>query len=162
MGATFSATHLSICGESQRLSSEFRGTHMNRTIRTAVLSAALTGLAFALSACTEEQTIDAVDKMVDETYEVTYEVTGKNVDSIEFDARGGTALKPKTVTVRKPSLPWKKTVTLRGIMPSAVMPVSGDPTVSCKIVHKGKVIAEEKGESLINAGACVAASPIAD
>jgi hypothetical protein len=32
--------------------------------------------------------------------------------------------------------------------------------VSCKIVHKGKVIAEKKGESLINAGGCVAESPI--
>lgn len=135
---------------------------MNRTIRTAVLSVALTGLAFGLSACSDEETVDAVDKVVDQTYEVTYEVTGKNIESIEFNGGGGKAMDPKTATVKKPALPWKKTVTLRGVMPSAVMPVSTDPTVSCKIVHKGKVIAEEKGESLINAGGCVAESPIGD
>ncbi|MGW2327937.1 hypothetical protein ACWC5C_19460 [Streptomyces sp. NPDC001700] len=133
---------------------------MNRTIRTAVISVALTGLAFGLSACSDEETVDTVDKVVDQTYEITYEVTGKNVESIEFNGGGGKAMDPKTATVKKPALPWKKTVTLRGVMPSAVMPVSTDPTVSCKIVHKGKVIAEEKGESLINAGGCVAESPI--
>lgn len=133
---------------------------MNRTIRTAVLSVALTGLVFGLSACSEEETVDTVDKVVDQTYEVTYEVTGKNIESIEFNGGGGKAMDPKTATVKKPALPWKKTVALRGVMPSAVMPVSTDPTVSCKIVHKGEVIAEEKGESLINAGGCVAESPI--
>jgi hypothetical protein len=133
---------------------------MNRTIRTAALSIALTGLAFGLSACSEEETVDTVDKVVDQTYEVTYEVTGKNVESIEFNGGGGKAMDPKTATVKKPALPWKKTVTLRGVMPSAVMPVSTDSTVSCKILHKGKVIAEEKGESLINAGGCVTESPI--
>ncbi|RNF82775.1 MmpS family transport accessory protein [Streptomyces botrytidirepellens] len=134
---------------------------MNRTVRTAVLSVALTGLvALGLSACSEEEAVDAVDKVVDQTYEVTYEVTGKNVASIEFNGGGGKAMDPETTTVEKPALPWKKTVTLRGIMPSAVMPISSDPSVSCTIVHKGKVIAEEKGESLINAGGCVAESPI--
>ncbi|MEU1804749.1 hypothetical protein [Streptomyces sp. NPDC019937] len=135
---------------------------MNRTIRTAAVSVALTGLVLGLAACTEEKAVDTVDKVVDQTYEVTYEVTGKNVDSIEFNGGGGKAMNPKTATVKKPTLPWKKTVTLRGIMPSSVMPVSTDSTVSCKILHKGKVIAEEKGESLINAGGCVAESPIGE
>lgn len=135
---------------------------MNRTVRTAVLPLALTGLVLGLSACTEEQEVDAVDKVVDQTYEVTYEVTGKNVDSIEFHGGGGKATNPRTATVRKPALPWKKTVTLRGIMPSAVMPVSSDPSVSCKILHEDKAIAEEKGESLIHAGGCVAESPIGE
>ncbi|MFI0820395.1 MmpS family transport accessory protein [Streptomyces sp. NPDC021098] len=133
---------------------------MNRAVRTTISSIALTGLALGLSSCTEEQEVDAVDKVVDQTYEVTYEVTGKNVDSIEFHGGGGKATSPKTATVEKPSLPWKKTVTLRGIMPSAVMPVSTDPSVSCRILHEGKVIAEEKGESLIKAGGCVGESPI--
>jgi len=133
---------------------------MNRAIRTAVLSVALASLALSLSACTEEKAVDAVDKAVDETYEVTYVVAGKNVASIEFNAGGGKAMAPETATVNKPALPWKKTVTLRGIMPSSVLPVSSDPTVSCKILHKGKVIAEAKGESMINAGGCVAESPI--
>ncbi|MFI0777156.1 hypothetical protein [Streptomyces sp. NPDC021212] len=70
-------------------------------------------------------------------------------------------MNPKITTGRNPALPWKKTVTLRGIMPSAVTPVSTDPSVSCKIVYKGKVIAEKKGKSLIKAGACVGESPIA-
>ncbi|MEU0840991.1 hypothetical protein ABZ370_16170 [Streptomyces sp. NPDC005962] len=133
---------------------------MKRTIRAAVLSVALTGLALSVSACSEEEAVDAVDKAVDQTYEVTYEVTGKDVASIEFNGGGGKAMEPETATVNKPALPWKKTVTLRGIMPSAVMPVSSDPTVSCKIVHKGKVIAEGKGEKLMKAGGCVAESPI--
>ena len=134
---------------------------MNRTVRTAVLSVALTGLALGLSACSdEEEDVETIDKVVDQTYEVTYEVTGKNISSITFNGGGGKALAPKTATVHKPSLPWKKTVTLRGIMPSAVMPASSDPTVSCKIVYKGEVIAEEKGEVLINAGGCVGESPI--
>ncbi len=133
---------------------------MNRTVRTAAISVALTCLALGLSACSDEDAVDTVDKVVDQTYEVTYEVTGKDVESIEFNGGGGKAMDPKTETLKNPALPWKKTVTLRGIMPSAVAPVSTGSEVTCKIVHKGKVIAEEKGESLINEGGCVAESPI--
>lgn len=159
MGATFGITRLSICDELRRLFLT-SGSRMNRTVRTAVLSIALTCLALSVSACSEEKAVDAVDKAVDQTYEVTYEVTGKNVQSIEFHGGGGKAMNPRTATVKKPALPWKKTVTLRGIMPSAVAPVSTDASVTCKILHKGKVIAEAKGKSMINAGGCVAESPI--
>jgi hypothetical protein len=136
---------------------------MNRTIRAAVRSVAVAGLTLGLSACTEA--VDAVDKATNETYEVTYEVTGKNVDSIDFHGGGGKATEPKIETVQKPTLPWKKTVTLRGIMPPAVMPVAADLTgseVTCKITYKGKVIKEEKGEGLATAAGCIAVSPIVE
>ncbi|MFJ8072630.1 MmpS family transport accessory protein [Streptomyces sp. NPDC096176] len=138
---------------------------MNRSIRTTARAVAATGLAaglaFGLTACSEA--VDTVDKAVNETYEVTYEVTGKNVDSIQFHAGGGEAMNPKIETVDKPTLPWKKTVTLRGIMPAAVMPIAADLTgadVSCKITHEGKVLKEEKAEGLVTAGGCIAESPI--
>lgn len=136
---------------------------MNRTIRAAVCSVAVAGLTLGLSACSEA--VDQVDKAVNETYEVTYEVTGKNIDSIDFHAGGGTATDPKIETVQKPTLPWKKTVTLRGIMPPAVMPAAADLTgseVGCKITYKGKVIKEEKGEGLATAAGCIAVSPIVE
>ncbi|MFF0157390.1 MmpS family transport accessory protein [Streptomyces sp. NPDC005263] len=134
---------------------------MNRTVRAAVCSAAVAGLALGLSSCSE--TVDKVDKAVDETYEVTYEVTGKGVESIDFHGGGGTAMEPKIESVSKPKLPWTKTVTLRGIMPAGVMPVATDPEgaqVTCKITHKGKVLEEQSGKGLVATGGCVAESPV--
>ncbi|MFE2090802.1 hypothetical protein ACWD4L_29970 [Streptomyces sp. NPDC002596] len=133
-----------------------------RTIRTAVSAAVVLGLAVGLGACSES--VDQVDKAVNETYEVTYEVTGTSVDEIQFHAGGGKAMDPEIETVKSPTLPWRKTVTLRGIMPPAVMPIALDETgadVACSITHKGKVIKEAKGEGLITAGGCVAVSPVA-
>ncbi|MFF1417270.1 MmpS family transport accessory protein [Streptomyces sp. NPDC058280] len=144
---------------------------MNRTIRAAVCAVAVSGLALGLGACSEateqidKAVVEEVDKAVKETYEVTYEVTGKNIDTIDFHAGGGEAMNPKIEKVEKPTLPWTKTVTLRGIMPPAVMPIAVDPTgaeVTCKIIYKGKVITEESGEGLTAAGGCVAASPIVE
>ncbi|MFF0472316.1 hypothetical protein [Streptomyces sp. NPDC004284] len=135
---------------------------MKRTVRTAVSALAVTGLALGLGACTEatEKAVDQVDKSVTETYEVTYEVSGKGVESIDFHAGGGTAMEPKIESEKKPATPWKKTVTLKGIMPPAVMPVSLDPAdLTCKVVYQGKVIKEAKGEQAM-AGGCVAVSPI--
>ncbi|MFE4795814.1 MmpS family transport accessory protein [Streptomyces sp. NPDC056708] len=132
-----------------------------RTIRTAVCATVALGLAVGLGACSE--TVDQVDKAVDETYEVTYEVTGTSVDEIQFHAGGGKAMDPEIETVKSPKLPWRKTVTLRGIMPPAVMPIALDEDgadVTCSITHKGKVIKEAKGEGLVTAGGCVAVSPV--
>ncbi|MET9516017.1 hypothetical protein [Streptomyces sp. NPDC002994] len=116
-----------------------------------------TGLALGLGGCAEQ-----VDKVIDEKYEVTYEVTGKSVDSIEFAGGGGTAMDPKMETVKKPTLPWKKTVTLRGIMPPAVSPISFEDTadLTCKVVYKGETIKEASGEKALLG--CIAASPIVE
>ncbi|MFD9455500.1 MmpS family transport accessory protein [Streptomyces sp. NPDC059985] len=133
---------------------------MLRLARTSLVSAALL---LGATACSAADAVDQVDKAVDETYEVTYEVTGKGVDSIGFAAGGGTASAPKTETVSAPTLPWTKTVTLRGIMPASVVPIAADVTggqVTCKITYKGKVIAEQTGQGLVTAGGCVAVSPI--
>ncbi|MGW6565956.1 hypothetical protein [Streptomyces sp. NPDC054975] len=132
---------------------------MKRTIRTAVAALAVTGLALGLGACSEAA--DQVDKAVNETYEVTYEVTGKGIESIQFHGGSGTAMDPKLETEAKPTTPWKKTVTLKGIMPPAVMPMALDPAdLTCKVIHDGKVIKEAKGQEAM-AGGCVAVSPIA-
>lgn len=141
---------------------------MKRTSRAACALAAA-GLAVGLAACSKtadkaaDKAAEQVDKVVTETYEVTYEVTGKGVDSIEFHGGGGEGMKPKIETVQKPALPWKKTVTLRGIMPPAVMPIAADPSsteANCKITHKGKVLKEETGHGLATAGGCIAVSPV--
>ncbi|TFE51227.1 hypothetical protein E3E14_13080 [Streptomyces sp. ICN441] len=139
---------------------------MLRAVRAAVGALAVAGLALGLTACTEaaDKAVDQVDKAVTDTYEVTYEVTGKGVDSIDFHAGGGTALEPQIETVQKPTLPWKKTVTLKGIMPPAVMPTAVDVTeaeLTCSITYKGKVIKESKDAGLVAAGGCVAVSPLA-
>ncbi|MFC7846407.1 MmpS family transport accessory protein [Streptomyces sp. NPDC001046] len=134
---------------------------MNRTLRTALCSVAVAGLAAGPTACSEA--VDQVDKAVNETYRVTYEVTGENVDSIEFHGGGGTAMEPRIESVSKPELPWKKTVTLRGIMPAAVMPVAVDPEgaeVTCTILYKGEVIEEQSAEGLVTSGGCTAESPV--
>ncbi|MFB7451001.1 hypothetical protein [Streptomyces sp. NPDC056194] len=131
---------------------------MKRTARTVVSALAVAGLALGLGACSEvaEKAADQVDKSVDETYEVS----GKGVESIDYHAGGGTAMEPKIETEKKPATPWKKTVTLKGIMPPAVMPISLDPAgLTCKVIHDGKVIKEARGEQAM-AGGCVAVSPI--
>ena len=136
-------------------------TRALRATRTAVCAAAVTGLALGLSSCSEA--VDQVDKAVNETYVVTYEVTGKNVDSIGFHGGGGKAMDPKVETVTNPKLPWTKTVTLRGIMPAAVMPVAADiegAEVECRITYKGKVLEEQSAGGLATAGGCIAESPI--
>jgi hypothetical protein len=132
---------------------------MKRTIRTAVSALAVTGLAFGLGACSAAA--DQVDKAVNESFEVTYEVTGTGIESIEYHAGGGTAMEPKMESEKKPATPWKKTVTLKGVMPPAVMPVALNPAdLTCKVVHEGKVIKEAKGQAALTGG-CVAVSPIA-
>ncbi|MFE5592888.1 hypothetical protein [Streptomyces sp. NPDC056549] len=135
---------------------------MKRTVRTAASALAVTGLALGLGACSEvaEKAADQVDKSVNETYEVTYEVSGKNLESIDYHAGGGTAMEPKVESEKKPAAPWKKTVTLKGIMPPAVMPISLDPAdLTCKVIYQGKVIKEAKAEQAM-AGGCVAVSPV--
>ncbi|MCM2390540.1 MmpS family transport accessory protein [Streptomyces albipurpureus] len=145
---------------------------MHRSIRTAAVAGmAAIGLVFGLSACSEvsevakDEAVDQVDKAMNEKYEVTYEVTGKGVDSIQFSAGGGTATNPKLEAVDKPTLPWKKTVTLRGIMAPSVLPVavdvSGDAQINCKIIYKGKTIADQSAKGLAAAKGCVAISPLA-
>ncbi|MEU2428825.1 MmpS family transport accessory protein [Streptomyces sp. NPDC007861] len=133
-----------------------------RTIRTAACALAAVGLTLGLSGC--DAAVDTVDKAVNETYEVTYEVTGKSVDSIEYNAGGGTAAEPKLESVQKPALPWKKTVTLKGIEAPTVVPIALDPTgaeVGCRITYKGEVIKEEKDAGIAAATGCVAISPLA-
>ncbi|MFF3209165.1 hypothetical protein ACFYYB_00755 [Streptomyces sp. NPDC002886] len=125
---------------------------------------ALACLALAAAGCstaTTEKAVEQVDKVVDETYEVTYEVTGKTVDSVSFHDGGGTAIAPNLVTAEQPGTAWSKTVTLRGIMPPAVSPSSVDNSadLTCKVIYKGKVIKEAKGEAAM-AGGCVTVSPI--
>ncbi|TXS11066.1 hypothetical protein EAO70_29215 [Streptomyces sp. adm13(2018)] len=135
---------------------------MKRTARTAVSALAVAGLALGLGACSEaaEKAVDQVDKSVTETYEVTYEVSGQGVESIDFHAGGGSAMEPKIESEKKPTTPWKKTVTLKGIMPPAVMPVSLTPAdLTCKVIYQGKVIKEAKAEAAM-AGGCVAVSPV--
>ncbi|MFJ2111174.1 MULTISPECIES: MmpS family transport accessory protein [unclassified Streptomyces] len=143
---------------------------MNRTVRAAVTAIAVTGLALGLSACSmadeiDKAVTDEVDKAVNEPYEVTYEVTGKNIDTIEFHNGKGSATNPTLETVEKPTLPWTKTVTLRGIMPPAVIPVALDPSgaeVTCKVIYKGKVIKEESDTEKAAVGGCIAISPIVE
>ncbi|MFJ7490668.1 MmpS family transport accessory protein [Streptomyces sp. NPDC097727] len=144
-----------------RTARNIRNVRNIRSVRTAVCATVVLGLAVGLGACSE--TVDQVDKAVDETYEVTYEVTGTSVDEIQFHAGGGKAMDPKIETVKSPELPWRKTVTLRGITPPAVMPIALDSDgadVACSITHQGKVIKEAKGEGLVTAGGCVAVSPV--
>ncbi|MFE7130228.1 MmpS family transport accessory protein [Streptomyces sp. NPDC057638] len=143
---------------------------MRRSMRTtAVAVFATAGLVAGLTGCeltekAEKEVVEQVDKTVNEPYEVTYEVTGKNIESIEYTVDGGTALKPKMETAKNPTLPWTKTVTLRGIMPSTLAPfalsTAAEAEITCKIIHKGKVLAEKTGKGLAVATGCVAESPI--
>ncbi|MFI0979947.1 hypothetical protein ACH4SP_23450 [Streptomyces sp. NPDC021093] len=147
---------------------------MNRTIRAAVCAAAVTGLMFGLGACAEvekavkagasEGADKAAKELLDKPYEVTYEVTGKDVKTIEFAAGSGTAAEPRTEEDKKPVLPWKKTVTMNGVMPPSVMPnvsdvLKPDPDVTCKVTYKGKVLKEATGAKAV-AGGCIAVAPM--
>ncbi|MFD5142748.1 hypothetical protein [Streptomyces sp. NPDC058401] len=138
---------------------------MRKSPTTLLSALALAGLALATAGCSAgatDKAVDQVDKAVNETYEVTYEVSGKTVDSVSFHDGGGTATAPNLVTAEQPGAAWTKTVTLRGVMPPAVSPSSVDNTadLTCKVIYKGKVIKEAKGEAAM-AGGCVAVSPIA-
>ncbi|MFD7444802.1 MmpS family transport accessory protein [Streptomyces sp. NPDC059909] len=138
-----------------------RTTRTTRAVRTTRAAAAAAGLAFGLVGC--DAAVDQVDKAMNETYQVTYEVTGKNVDSIEYNAGAGTATEPKLESVQKPTLPWKRTVTLKGIAAPTVVPIAVDPVgaeVVCTITYQGKVIKEESGAGIAAATGCVAISPI--
>lgn len=143
---------------------------MNRIRRSLVSALAAGGLALGLGACSDETAervedgvIREVDKQIDEEYEVTYEVTGEKADSITFNAGGGDVADPKLETVDNPTLPWKKTVKLRGLEAPAVMPMALDADageLSCRIVHKGETLVEKSGAGVVSAAGCVAVSPI--
>ncbi|WP_405811574.1 hypothetical protein OG524_22385 [Streptomyces sp. NBC_01520] len=165
-----------------RLTRITRLTHINgrgRTARSAARAVLVGGLALGLTACSGtdgesvEESIDravdrafdaAFDAAVDETYGVTCEVTGTKVDEIRFhdggDDGGDDATEPTTETVESPTLPWRKTVTLRGIMPPAVMqlaPESDD--VARTTTYRGEVITEPEGEALLTSGGSIAVPP---
>ncbi|WP_336319138.1 MmpS family transport accessory protein [Streptomyces lavendofoliae] len=139
---------------------------MNRTARTIASALVAGGLVLGLGACSEiaDEAAKQVDKEVNEQYEVTYEITGKGIDSIDYHVDGGDATKPKIESVRKPALPWKKTVKLRGLLPPGVLPVAVDPAgveMSCKIIYKGEVIKEQTAKGMAAATGCIAVSPVA-
>ncbi|MER6994571.1 MmpS family transport accessory protein [Streptomyces sp. NPDC000410] len=136
---------------------------MNRTIRTTLGTLAAAGLLFGLSAC--DAAVDSVDKALNEDYEVTYEVTGKSVDSIEYNGGAGSATEPKLESVPNPTLPWTKTVKLKGIEAPTVVPIALDAAgadVSCKITYKGKVIKQESGAGVAAATGCITVSPLVE
>ncbi|GAA2440432.1 MmpS family transport accessory protein [Streptomyces sp. NPDC051041] len=148
---------------------------MNRISRSIASALVVGGLVLGLGACSditdeaaeqvENEVVEEVDKQIDKEYEVTYEVTGAEVDSIEFNAGGGDATDPKLETVKNPTLPWKKTVKLRGIEAPTVIPVAldvsgGSGDLSCRIVYQGKAIAEESDSGVVSAAGCVAVSPV--
>ena len=96
------------------------------------------------------------------TEPVTYEVTGEGTADLSYQ---GASEQGTAETVSGARLPWKKTVTLRGIMPAAVIPVAADPEgsqVTCKIIYKGKVLEEQSAEGLVTAGGCTAESPVTE
>ncbi|GAA2447566.1 MULTISPECIES: MmpS family transport accessory protein [Streptomyces] len=139
---------------------------MNRTSRSIASALVAAGLVLGLGACSEiaDEAAKQVDKEVNEQYEVTYEISGKGIDSIDYHVDGGDATKPKIEKVTKPTLPWKKTVKLRGLLPPGVLPVAVDPAgveMSCKITYQGKVIAEETAKGMAAATGCIAVSPVA-
>ncbi|GAA1015784.1 hypothetical protein STXM2123_5690 [Streptomyces sp. F-3] len=145
---------------------------MNRIRRRIVSALAAGGLVLGLGACSEDtarqvedEVVKEVDKQVNKEYEVTYEVTGDGVDSITFNAGGGDAASPKLETVNNPTLPWKKTVKLRGIEAPTVIPVAVDisaDNISCRIVYEGRTLVEKSGAGVVSAAGCVAVSPIVD
>ncbi|WP_149184967.1 MmpS family transport accessory protein [Streptomyces sp. TRM49041] len=139
---------------------------MNRTSRSVVAALAAAGLALGLGACSQaaDDAAERVDSALNKTYEVTYEVTGADIESISYNGGGGDAMDPKLETVEKPVLPWRKTVTLRGIEAPLVTPVAlghDGAEATCKITHKGEVIKEASGRGAAATLSCVAVSPVA-
>ncbi|MGW3496653.1 hypothetical protein [Streptomyces sp. NPDC001020] len=144
---------------------------MNRVSRSVASALVVGGLVLGLGACSDiadeaaKQVEDEVSKEVDRQVNEEYEVTGEKVDSIEFNAGGGDSTNPKLETVKNPTLPWKKTVKLRGIEAPTVAPIAvdvndGSGELSCKIVYRGKVLVEKSGVGVVAAAGCVAVSPI--
>lgn len=135
---------------------------MHRTLRNALATLAVTGSALALAACgaAEEKVTESVDKAVKETYEVTYEITGSGTATVDFNAGKGTANEPRLETVTDAALPWKKTVTLKGIAAPTVQ-ATGAAEVTCRITHKGKVLTSETSQDASAPASCVAVSPLA-
>ncbi|MFV2120577.1 MmpS family transport accessory protein [Streptomyces sp. Act-28] len=139
---------------------------MNRTGRSAVAVLTAAGLALGLGACSRaaDEAAERVDGALDETYQVTYEVTGADIESISYNGGGGDAMDPKLETVEKPTLPWRKTVTLRGIEAPLVMPVAvrrDGAEAGCRITYEGKVLEEASGKGAAATPSCVAVSPVA-
>lgn len=99
---------------------------MNRTSRSAAAVLVAASMTFGLGACAlnPDEAAERVDSALNTTYEVTYEVTGSNIDSITYNAGGGGGVNPKLETVDKPTLPWSKTVTLKGVEAPLVTPVA--------------------------------------
>ncbi|WP_424217525.1 MmpS family transport accessory protein (plasmid) [Streptomyces sp. BI20] len=137
--------------------------HVSRIARVVAVAALVAGLGACSAAEDAGKAVDgavaeAVDKAVDTPYEVTYEVTGTGVEVIVFGDGKGEATNPGTETVTKPTVPWKKNVTLRGVMASSLVPAGApDASITCKILHKGKVLAENTGTG---SATCIGTSPI--
>ncbi|MEU2868510.1 MmpS family transport accessory protein [Streptomyces olivoreticuli] len=138
---------------------------MKHLLRNTLSALAVTGSALALAGCgaAEDKMTEGVDKAVKETYEVTYEITGSGTASVDFNAGRGTAAEPQLETAEDAGLPWKKTVTLKGIAAPTVQATAGPDgaEVTCKITYKGEVIKSHTAKGASEAASCVAVSPLA-
>ncbi|WP_175407787.1 MmpS family transport accessory protein [Streptomyces sp. TRM64462] len=140
---------------------------MNRTCRSVLSAVAAPCLALTLGACAHgaDDAAERIDSALHRTYEVTYEVTGKGIDAINYNGGGGRdAMAPRLETAEQPTLPWRKTVTLRGIEAPLVTSVatgSDGAEATCRITHEGRVMKEASGKGMAATLSCVAVSPVA-
>src|SRR5690606_18592496 len=72
---------------------------------------------------------------------------------------------PEFETVDDPALPWRKTVKLRGIEAPTVLPVlvepdAGSGRLTCRIVYRGRTLAEKSGAEDVSSAGCGAVAPI--
>ncbi|MCZ2523616.1 hypothetical protein ACFW9F_27185 [Streptomyces sp. NPDC059506] len=140
----------------------------NTRVRSALAALAAAGLVLTATGCSaveeaaKEQVNEEVEKITEQEYEVTYEVTGTGIESLDY-APGGGRPAHDLENVEKPTTPWKKTVTLKGIDPPTVTAMLGmeGGEVKCTITHKGKVIEQKSGDGAMGTAACIAISPIA-
>ncbi|MEV4739881.1 MmpS family transport accessory protein [Streptomyces sp. NPDC049555] len=114
-----------------------------------------------LVGCSAERAYkDETERLDNKEFEVVYEVTGSNVKDLTYGV--GDRKKESSETVENPTLPWSKTVTMKGIATapslSLILGESGGKA-ECVIKVNGKEARRATATGEFGTATCVAVSP---
>ncbi|RLU82270.1 hypothetical protein CTZ27_30435 [Streptomyces griseocarneus] len=129
---------------------------------SAALGAVLAAAALLVGCSSAEKaTKDEFEKLDIKEFEVVYEVTGSGVEDLSYGT--GDQKSAGTETVDGPGLPWKKTVTMKGVAsaPSlSLMLGEKGGEAQCVITINGKEAKRATAKGEFGTATCVAASPV--
>ncbi|MGK5630270.1 hypothetical protein [Streptomyces sp. URMC 123] len=137
---------------------------MRSARRTGLFVVGIAAAAALVVGCSVEKEVQKeFDRLDNKEYEVEYEVTGSGVIDLTYGV--GNQGELSSETVKNPTLPWRKKLTMKGIVTvpdvSVLLGENGGQA-DCVIRVNGKETKRATAKGEFGVASCVATSPIAE